>query len=113
MLTICNNYDNVILAGDFNFRNIDWQSDIDAPTKGTSCEFLEILKDYFLTQVNSDPTRGNNVLDLIITSLPDKVNAREIISPETSGIVADHDVISFEIDINPARPPKTMRMIYD
>jgi hypothetical protein len=40
---ICNNYDNVILAGDFNFRNIDWQSDIDVPTKGTSCEFLEIL----------------------------------------------------------------------
>ena len=110
---ICNNYDNVILAGDFNFRNIDWQSDIDVPTKGTSCEFLEILKDYFLTQVNSDPTRGNNVLDLIITSLPDKVNVREIISPETSGIVTDHDVISFEIDINPARPPKTMRMIYD
>jgi exonuclease III len=32
---ICNNYDNVILAGDFNFRNIVWQSDIDAPTKET------------------------------------------------------------------------------
>ena len=27
--------------------------------------------------------------------------------------MTDHDVISFEIDINPARPPKTTRVIYD
>ena len=45
---IRNNYDDVILAGDFNFPNIIWQSDIDVPTDGTRCEFLQILKDYFL-----------------------------------------------------------------
>ena len=110
---IRNNYDDVILAGDFNLPNIIWHSDTDVTNEGTSCEFLEILKDYYLTQVNSIPTRGNNILDLIITSFPDKVKVRETLSPEISGIVTDHDVISFEIDINPARPPKTTRVIYD
>ena len=110
---IRNNYDDVILAGDFNLPNINWHSDTDVTNEGTSYEFLEILKDYYLTQVNSIPTRGNNVLDLIITSIPDKVKVRETLSPEISGIVTDHDVISFEIDINPARPPKTTRVIYD
>ena len=110
---IRNNYDDVILAGDFNLPNINWHSDTDVTNEGTSCEFLEILKDYYLTQVNSIPTRGNNVLDLIITSFPDKVKVRETLSPEISGIVTDYDIISFEIDIKPARPPKTMRVIYD
>ena len=103
----------MILAGDFNLPNINWHSDTDVTNEETSCEFLEILKDYYLTQINSIPTRGNNVLYLVITSFPDKVKVRETISPEISGIVTDHDVISFEIDINPARPPKTTRVIYD
>ena len=60
---IRNNYDDAILAGDFNLPNINWHSDTDVTNEGTSCEFLEILKDYYLTQVNSIPTRGNNVLD--------------------------------------------------
>jgi hypothetical protein len=33
--------------------------------------FTEQLNDFFLTQVNTLPTRGNNILDLIIPSLPD------------------------------------------
>ena len=104
---IRSNYDDVILAGDFNLPNINWRSDTDVTNQGTSCEFLEILKDYYLTQVNSIPTRGNNILDLIITSFPDKVKVRETLPSEISEIGTDHDVIPFEIDINPARPPKT------
>ena len=42
---IRNNYDDVILAGDFNLPNINWHSDTDVTNEGTSCEFLEILKD--------------------------------------------------------------------
>ena len=96
----------MILAGDLNLPNINWHSDTDVTNEGTYCEFQEILKDYYLTQVNLIPTRGNNVLDLIITSFPDKVKVREILSPEILGIVTDHHVISFEIDINPVRSPK-------
>ena len=35
---IRNNYDDVILAGDFNLPNINWHSDIDVTNEGTSCE---------------------------------------------------------------------------
>ena len=110
---IRNNYDDVILAGDVNFPNINWQCDADVANEGQCHEFSEILKDYFLSQINTTPTRGNNVLDLLITSLPDKVKVKEDLTPQSSGIVTDHDVLLLEIEINPARPPKTNRMVYD
>jgi hypothetical protein len=35
-----------------------------------------------LSQLNNTPTRGNNILDLVITSAPDHVRITEILSPD-------------------------------
>jgi hypothetical protein len=36
--------------------------------------FIELLSNYFLYQVNHEATRSDNILDLVITSVPDQVN---------------------------------------
>ena len=41
-------------------------------------------------------TRSNNVLDLVMTSVPNHVRMTDILSPEQSSIVNDHDAISYD-----------------
>ena len=64
---------NIVLAGDFNMPHISW----DIPEKtlgGNKNMFVELLHDHFLEQLYIAPTRGNNMLDLVLTNIPNKVN---------------------------------------
>ena len=72
------NYDDVIMAGDFNLPNINWNSDLQF-IGGNEGEFVEILNDYFHTQISTVATRGNNLLDLVITRTPDQVSIHDVI----------------------------------
>ncbi len=69
---ICNSIreidnDNILLVGDFNLRDINWETweASTAPSK----QFLETLEENDLTQLVDKPTRGNNIIDLVITGL--------------------------------------------
>ncbi len=56
---------NVCLLGDYNFRRIDWESVVgDLESE----DILKVLQDNFLKQVVTEPTRGDNILDLVLTS---------------------------------------------
>ena len=55
--------------------------------------FEEMLNDHFLFQLNNTPTCGNNILDLVITSVPDHVHLTGILSPEQSSVSTDHHAI--------------------
>ena len=94
-------YDQIVIAGDFNLPSIDWNC-LENTTGSDELEFTEILNDYFLKQLSVEPTRLNNVLDLIITSSPDRVEVLDIISPNDAGIFTDHAILQFEIKIKPA-----------
>ncbi|CAB4032671.1 Hypothetical predicted protein, partial [Paramuricea clavata] len=53
-------------------QNISWKSP-ELTTGVDEVQFTEQLYDYHLTQMNTFPTRGNNVLDLVITNVPSQV----------------------------------------
>ena len=55
----------VIIFGDFNFPDIDWQLCTSGPH---GKDFLDVVSDCFFTQHVLFPTRGNNCLDLIFSS---------------------------------------------
>ena len=68
-------YSQVCVVGDFNFRNIDWG----LMTGNSEAEdFLTVIQDNFLKQVVLEPTRGNNILDLILTNREDSITQVEI-----------------------------------
>lgn len=68
------------------------------------------VKRFFLTQLNTIPTRGDKVLDLVITSVASQVNDISVLSPKESGLFTDHGTIVFHL--KKAAPPKA-RTVYD
>ena len=62
------------ISGDFNLPDILWDST--DSSLGVN-ELIETLHDHLLTQLNKKRTCGNNILDLVITSLPNRVNVTD------------------------------------
>ena len=58
-----------IIAGDFNGSNINWLS-LEGPSEPTHELFLKFCMSHGLVQAVSVPTRGNNILDLVLTNEP-------------------------------------------
>ncbi len=56
---------NLCFWGDYNFRRIDWErvfGDLESE------DFLRILQNNFLKQLVTEPTRGDNMQDLVLTN---------------------------------------------
>jgi len=58
-----------IIAGDLNCANIDW-SNFTAPSDGVQDALLHFTLFNGLSQVVSEATRGNNILDVVISNEP-------------------------------------------
>jgi len=56
----------LVLMGDFNHLDICW--DIGMAGGRQSRRFLESVKDNFLVQIINGPTRGEALLDLVLTN---------------------------------------------
>jgi hypothetical protein len=108
----CEQYQNIVISGDFNFPKIQWD-EMDKTNSVNELLFVEMLNDHFLCQINNTPTRGNNVLDLVITSVPNHVRLTEILSPEQSSVYTDHSAISFDFTAFIKAPQKSVRTVYD
>ena len=64
----------IILGGDFNAGDIDWENNTIAPgsNRKTLCETLiDVFEDHHLDQIQQECTRENAVLDLYVTNYPD------------------------------------------
>ena len=69
--------------------------------KQQATALIETIEDNFLTQCIREPTRGGNILDLIITNSSSLVHSYEV----RSTIMSDHNLICVKADINNlARP---------
>lgn len=95
-------YDNVLMCGDFNMPDIQWEGETSGVnTKPRYCstskaeKFMGIVYENNLFQYVSTPTRGNNFLDLVFSSV-DSV----IVQPTENAVTSDHTAVagSFNID---------------
>ena len=86
----------IVLCEDFNVPDIDWS--LVAPRVSTSVNstFCNIVSDNFLIQLV--PTRGDHILDHILTNCPNSISSVEIVDklPGT-----DHDAVVFVISFAP------------
>ena len=92
-------YSHILLMGDFNYPNIDWEHWDFKGESTTSQEykFIECLQDNFLYQKITEPTRWRgaddpHLLDLILTNEEDMISNIEYQSPLGK---SDHCVINF------------------
>ncbi|CAG2243527.1 unnamed protein product [Mytilus edulis] len=99
----------LIIGGDFNLPGWDWNNKSLKPN--TSYPHLHYffgnsLDDTCLTQIVDVPTRKDNILDLIITNLPNQVQRVEVIPG-----LSDHDIVFAEFAIAPSKLKQKPRII--
>ena len=83
-----------IIMGDFNHGHIQWKSL--QSTGGEAQQFLFLIQDSFLTQHVLEPTKGENVLDIVLSSqneLMDNVKTHKSLGN------CDHNQIHFDIKV--------------
>lgn len=108
-LALSNSGYNIVLAGDFNFPEIEWREDNNnilnfhsssLTTKNTLNNLAYLVnsfKKYDLIQKNSQKNISNNVLDLVFSNSQTTVNlANEAISK----IDIHHPVLDIEVSVN-------------
>ena len=91
------NCNKCVIIGDFNMPHVNWNTF----TGSNEFEsFYNACQDNFLVQLVQDPTRGRNVLDLILT------NSESIVTDVKTGQplgTSDHNTIEFSLCLSPLR----------
>lgn len=85
---------NVVIMGDFNYPGIDWDM-LSSDYKGR--DFLKLIQDCFLFQHVNKPTRGDNILDLILSSEENIVEGVQIW--EHLG-KSDHSMVNWKLVVD-------------
>ena len=102
----------ILLMGDFNLPHICWQTmnviGGSAQDRWQAEEFLSIIKDSCLSQFIRDPTRGRNILDLLLSNSPNIVHSYEL----TDTALTDHRLLTVKAAINSTmrKENRTLRM---
>ena len=100
--------ENIILAGDLNFPFIEWNEEGDTviyhkksgSTKDEQTQFKSLLNltdNHLLEQIIAEPTRNNNILDLVFTNNTE-MTVNPIVHPVPKSL-SDHNLIVAEIPI--------------
>ena len=89
----------VCILGDFNLPKIDWElmtpkPDCSHPAFYREC--LEAFNDCLLEQMVTSPTRGQNILDLFLTSNPTLIDKTTVLPG-----LSDHDIVKVELNAKP------------
>ena len=111
--TLFNSDQSVILCGDFNFPDIDWN--LLSGSSFQSNAFCEFVYHFNLSQLILSPTHiHGNVLDLVLTNDPNLVSNILVACDNTQPPISDHLKITFHISY--AIPPKSkekVRYVFD
>ena len=86
---------NVWLLGDFNMPALDWtentpmlKTDHTCTCKSVYEYFIDMINDFSLCQMVTEPTQQSNILDLFLTSNPTLIQRVSILPG-----LGDHDVV--------------------
>ena len=101
------------VLGDFNYPKLDWDED-DVPHIRPGCtltklyeDFIEIMADFDLMQMIREHTRGENILDLFLTTYPTLVDPVSIIPG-----LADHNIVKCTVNTKPRLAKTAPRKIF-
>ena len=88
--------------GDFNFPNINWDTHTVHHTHSrdhiNQCEqLLSFMESNFLSQLVMEPTRNNNILDLLLTNNDRIFSQTKVFNTSLS----DHNIVKSDLLFNP------------
>ena len=103
----------IIIAGDFNFSDINWKSEppmpINPATASDMNSLLDFIEDNALTQHVTEPTRPVSLKtpDLVLSSTPTLISDVNVVPG-----MSDHDLVNFTINTNPRKTSKPPHKVY-
>ena len=103
----------VILCGDFNFPDIDWN--LLTGSSSYSNAFCDLVYQFNLSQLVLSPTHiHGNVLDLVLTNDLDLVTDISVASDNSLLPISDHLKVTFHVSFStPPNPQEEIRYIFD
>ena len=100
----------LILGGDFNAGGINWDNctvDHDATNRPLKEKLISILDEAGLKQMQREPTRGQNLLDLFCCNKPLLIKSINSIPG-----ISDHNIVLADCKLKPSIITKPQRKIY-
>ena len=100
----------IILCGDFNCPSINWKEskvDLEAADRIVQEKLVDVAIDHSLTQVQEEPTRYNNLLDLTFTNNPSLIRSCSCIPG-----ISDHEAVVVDSIIRPSYTPTKKRKMF-
>jgi ribonucleases P/MRP protein subunit RPP40 len=86
-----------IIAGDFNMKEIGWDN---LSKTGLSCpsygEFVNYIVDNSIDQLITEPTRGSNILDIVLTNSHHKIGSCSLDVPFFG---SDHQTVALSFNV--------------
>ncbi|KAF2364393.1 Endonuclease/exonuclease/phosphatase [Trinorchestia longiramus] len=76
--------------GDFNLPHINWTT---RQSQAPSSKLIYLMNTNSMQQHVNEPTRGNNILDLVMTTTDLSINSLEV-----TGKIGDHQMIDFSLE---------------
>ena len=98
---------NIWIGGDFNLPKVNWPDMCVLPGNPAIVQselLINSALDHSLSQLASEPTRKDNILDLFFTSTPLLVNRVGVIPPLGE---ADHNIVFLDMNTRAARHRKS------
>ena len=101
---INNKFEKVFLVVDFSLLNFEWFNQVRLSSETIYWNVHELLNDASLTQVTTYPTRNNSILDLLLTSVSDRLI--DDLCSYQDVVDSDRNCLSFKIGLssNDSRP---------
>ena len=102
----------LILCGDFNCPDIDWETltvsnDPSVQDRNIHQRLIDLTSEHNLTQIHDQPTRNGKLLDLVFTTNPSLIKS----SVSVPGI-SDHDIVVTDVDIKPVYSSQKPKKVY-
>ncbi|XP_072044150.1 uncharacterized protein [Amphiura filiformis] len=102
---------NVILGGDFNCPDVEWITNTIKPNPQYGYKvnraLLDTVEEHGLIQQVKEPTRLNNILDLLLTTNPDLVEQVDVCPG-----MSDHRIVIAVINVKAKRITKPPRKVF-
>ena len=104
------NNSQILLAGDFNIPDVDWDKVCFKPGgryPAVSKQIIDFTQDQNLHQTVFKPTRGDPILDLVFTNVPSLVQNVDVIPG-----VSDHDIVMVDFFMSSQKIKQPRRKIF-
>jgi len=96
----------IVLCGDFNVHRLVSWVPVSSPPANSLCD---LVRDNYLSQLVTSPTRGDNILDLLFYNSNFITNVQ--VTDNLPG--TDHDAIKFTLSVDLPGKPSCKRLLYN